>query len=87
MGQNRYQIIGADVFLKGLIQLRIGFKIEIRYILIACAPKLQNGISLSDLSCTLQNKRFSVFILFPCFQEAHNFSVHNQTSLKVLIIV
>lgn len=53
MGQNRYQIIGADVFLKGFVQLWIGFKVEVCHIFIVGAPELQNGIGLSDLSCAL----------------------------------
>jgi len=53
MGQNRYQIIGADVFLKGFVQLWIGFKVEVCHIFVMGAPKLQNGIGLSDLSCAL----------------------------------
>ena len=53
MGQNRYQIIGADVFLKGFVQLWIGFKVEVCHIFVVGASKLQNGIGLSDLSCAL----------------------------------
>ena len=53
MGQNRYQIIGADVFIKGFVQLWIGFKVEVCHIFVVGAPKLQNGIGLSDLSCAL----------------------------------
>ena len=53
MGQNRYQIIGADVFLKGFVQLWVGFKVKVCHIFIVSAPELQNGIGLSNLSCTL----------------------------------
>ena len=87
MGQNRYQIIGADVFLKGFVQLWIRFKVKVCHIFVMGASKLQNGIGLSNLSCTLQNKGLTVFTFFPRFQEAHNLSIHKQSSLKVLIIV
>ena len=50
MGQNRYQIIGADVFGKGFVQLWVGFKVEVCHIFVVGAPELQNGIGLSDLS-------------------------------------
>ena len=53
MRQNRYQIIGADVFLKGFVQLWIGFKVEVCHIFVMGAPERQNGIGLSDLSCPL----------------------------------
>ena len=41
VGQNWNQIIGADVFLKSLVQLGIGLKIEIGDVFVVCAPELQ----------------------------------------------
>ena len=87
VGQNWNQIIGADVFLKSLVQLGIGLKIEIGDVFVVCAPELQDGVRLTDLSCTLQNKGLAVLVLFPHFQEANDFSIHNATSLKVLSVV
>ena len=53
VGQDRDQIVGADVFRKGLVQLWIGLEVEVGHIFIVGAPKLQNGIGLSDLPCAL----------------------------------
>ena len=53
VGQDRDQIVGADVFRKGLVQLWIGLEVEVGHVFIVGAPKLQNGIGLSDLPCAL----------------------------------
>ena len=87
MGQNRCQIIGADVFLKGFVQLWIGFKVEVCHIFVMGAPERQNGIGLSDLSCPLSNKGLAVNAIFLRFQKAHDFSIHKQPSFGVLTIV
>ena len=83
--QNRNQIIRADVFFKGFIQSWIHFKIKICYILIMFSSKFQNRICLSYLSCSLQDKWFSVFTFFPVFQEVHDFSVHYFNLLQIYI--
>ena len=87
MRQNRDQVIGTDVFRKGLIQLWIGFKVEVHHIFIVGAPELQNGVCLSDLPCPLQNKGLAVFAFFPRFQKAYDFPIHIQPSSRMLRIL
>ena len=48
-GEDRNQIVRADVFIEGFTQLRIRLKVKVSHILIMRTSELENRIGFSDL--------------------------------------
>ena len=68
--------IHIKIFFKQMFQQLIVFKVDIYRMFKTLRRKLFHQPRLSYLSCSLQDKRFTVRLMHPCFQLINSVSYH-----------